>query len=144
VDFTARAKTLQSAETLRAALQHWRDGDVKQAVIAKLLAQRAETPDLFARGSYEPLRTRGPRAKNVLAFARRHAGKVLLVAVPRLCAAPCMETAMPLPPAAFWHGTGIEMRGVGTWHDVLTDAEHDTLDCEALFAAFPAAVLHVG
>jgi (1->4)-alpha-D-glucan 1-alpha-D-glucosylmutase len=144
VDFAARAEALQSAETLSACLRHWHDGHVKQAAIATLLMLRDETPDLFAHGSYEPLRTRGPRAKHVLAFVRRHAGKALLVAIPRLCAAPCMEAGTPMPPAAFWHGTGIDMRGAETWHDVLTDAERGTLDCEALFAAFPAAVLRAG
>ncbi len=62
----------------------WRDGRVKQAVIAAALAIRAADPALFARGEYVPVEAEGIAARHVIAFARRFEGRAAIVAVPRL------------------------------------------------------------
>ncbi len=82
VDFAARSAALRGAElpTLAAA---WRDGHIKQALIAHLLALRRRMPGLFAQGSYEPVVVEGPAASSLIAFVRRHGDQSLLVALPR-------------------------------------------------------------
>jgi len=64
----------------------WRDGRVKQALIARLLRFRQQHARLFAEGSYEPLATSGAKADHLIAFSRRLEGEALIVAVPRLTA----------------------------------------------------------
>jgi (1->4)-alpha-D-glucan 1-alpha-D-glucosylmutase len=76
VDFALREKLLGTAT--------WRNGAIKQALILQALSLRKAMPDLFAKGSYEPLTAKGPLADHVVAFVRRHEGNAFLVAVPRL------------------------------------------------------------
>jgi (1->4)-alpha-D-glucan 1-alpha-D-glucosylmutase len=64
-------------------IQDWRDGRVKLAVIATLLAHRRDRPELFAQGGYEPLIATGPRADQICAFARCHKEDALVVAAAR-------------------------------------------------------------
>jgi (1->4)-alpha-D-glucan 1-alpha-D-glucosylmutase len=65
----------------------WRDGALKQALIVRALGLRAALPQLFARGSYEPVSVEGRLADHVVAFLRRHDSDAMLVVVPRLTAA---------------------------------------------------------
>lgn len=68
VDFAARQQSLASPEA--GAAENWRDGRLKQHVIARALAVRKVTPELFDQGEYVPLRAEGPLAPYVIAFAR--------------------------------------------------------------------------
>ncbi len=68
-------------------LDHWQDGTVKLALMWQVLRLREAQPELFARGSYEPLEISGERADCVCAFARNHADNQIIAAVPRLVAA---------------------------------------------------------
>ncbi|SDD68254.1 (1-_4)-alpha-D-glucan 1-alpha-D-glucosylmutase [Rhodospira trueperi] len=114
VDFEARAQALADARSALDLLPHWRDGRVKQALIAALLDLRSHAPRLFAHGSYEPLEVTGPHANRVLAFARtapaiegQEAGapRLLVVVVPRLVW-PLMDGAfLPLPMG--WDDTAV-------------------------------------
>ncbi|MFD1702266.1 malto-oligosyltrehalose synthase [Methylopila henanensis] len=79
VDYAARADALAREETAGAAAAHWRDGAVKQALIAAVLGERARRPSLFARGAYEPLTVDGPVADDVIAFARSLEGETAVV-----------------------------------------------------------------
>jgi len=83
VDFSARAATL-AGNDLQALASHWRDGRIKQALIAELLALRRRVPELFAEGSYEPVAVEGAAAESMIAFVRHHREHWLLVAAPRL------------------------------------------------------------
>jgi malto-oligosyltrehalose synthase len=83
VDFSVRAATLADND-LQALASHWRDGCIKQALIAELLALRRHVPRLFAEGSYEPVAVEGAAAESMIAFVRRHGEHWLLVAAPRL------------------------------------------------------------
>jgi malto-oligosyltrehalose synthase len=76
VDFALREKLLGTAT--------WQDGAAKQALIVQALGLRKAMPDLFAKGSYEPIGAQGPLANHVVAFLRRHESDALLVVVPRL------------------------------------------------------------
>lgn len=64
-------------------VRDWRSGAVKQHVIARALAVRKASPDLFACGDYVPLEAEGPAAAHCLAYLRRTADRCLLVVVPR-------------------------------------------------------------
>jgi len=83
VDFSARAAALGDAD-LPALAGAWRNGRIKQALIAELLALRRRAPALFAEGSYEPVSVEGRAAEVMIAFVRRHGDHRLLVAAPRL------------------------------------------------------------
>lgn len=62
----------------------WRDGRVKQALIARGLALRQRLSPLFEDGDYQPLRLKGPRADAMIAFVRRRPEAWALVVAPRL------------------------------------------------------------
>jgi (1->4)-alpha-D-glucan 1-alpha-D-glucosylmutase len=74
VDFAALERGLVEAHGEQPApaelLVGWRDGRVKQAVLARALAVRNRLPALFAHGAYRPLRAMGRHADRILAFAR--------------------------------------------------------------------------
>ena len=55
VDYAARAAALEDGADPAALLRSWRDGRIKQQVLARLLADRAAAPRLYAEGGYEPL-----------------------------------------------------------------------------------------
>jgi (1->4)-alpha-D-glucan 1-alpha-D-glucosylmutase len=105
VDFAGRAAALD-AMPLADLAAHWRDGRIKQAVIARTLAFRQEQPALFAAGSYQPVTVRGEHADRVVAFARRLGSKIMVVAVPRI-ASPLLEVgAIRFAPGA-WTDTAL-------------------------------------
>ncbi|MDB5537437.1 MAG: maltooligosyl trehalose synthase [Devosia sp.] len=76
VDFVARWQLLDNADA-PLDIANWRDGSVKLQVIERLLRQRADDPELFAKGSYEPVAA----GDHIVAFLRRHEGRSILVAV---------------------------------------------------------------
>ena len=84
VDFAPRVAALRRGESPVALARSWRDGRLKQAVIARTLALRQAAPMLFARGDYRPVAVRGRFAEHVVAFLRTLDGAVLLTVVPRL------------------------------------------------------------
>jgi (1->4)-alpha-D-glucan 1-alpha-D-glucosylmutase len=107
-------------------LEDWRDGRIKLAVIAILLAYRRIRPELFAEGGYKPLIATGPRADQILVFARCHEEDALVVAASRFPVRSEKDrdwtgTEIPRPRAAVdktcWHdlfgGRVVERRGVG-------------------------------
>src|SRR6201987_1308620 len=92
VDYEKRVELLEEVAALlerngRTAvldmLEDWRDGRVKLAVIATLLAHRRDRPRLFAQGGYEPLIATGSGADQICAFARCRGEDALVVAAAR-------------------------------------------------------------
>jgi (1->4)-alpha-D-glucan 1-alpha-D-glucosylmutase len=82
VDF-ARRNSLLTSNLTAEPLPHpsgWDGGTGKLALTAKLLGIRAADPDLFTRGSYEPLPVDGADGQRVCSFIRRHEHRALLVA----------------------------------------------------------------
>jgi (1->4)-alpha-D-glucan 1-alpha-D-glucosylmutase len=141
-----RQEALAHSHSPAALLSSWQDGHVKQSLTKSLLALRAAEPECFADGSHEPLRAKGPRADNVIAFLRRYRERSIFVAVPRLCAAPCVEAGSPVPAPEFWKDTSIDIPGPErSWQSALSDIGHQSrasFTCRELFAHFPGAVLH--
>ncbi len=84
-DFAALERLLDAPKKADfSSLQDWLSGQVKQHTIATLLPLRQQYPELFRTGDYLPLTATGPRAKNVLAFARAQQDRLLIVVTPRL------------------------------------------------------------
>jgi (1->4)-alpha-D-glucan 1-alpha-D-glucosylmutase len=121
VDFALRQRLLAAGGAPEAAFERFRDGAVKQAIIARLLGLRAAQAALFANGSYEPLPVSGQDAARVCAFARRHGAAALLVAVRLSPWRPDGTAAITLPAdLAGWR-----------WRDGLGDA---VVEADALLA----------
>jgi (1->4)-alpha-D-glucan 1-alpha-D-glucosylmutase len=140
VDFHIRGEMLASSEPLEALVKEWRDGHVKLALLARLLALRAGEPGVFV-GEYRAIETGDER---LFAFTRSALDKTLFVAVPRLCARSAMEKGQPLPDDGLGEGFYLpEDLRAKNWHDGLgperkgVPAPHQ----RALFKDFPAAVL---
>lgn len=95
VDFAARAAALAQGDSAAQLLQNWRDGRIKQRLIACLLNHRQAAPDLFIHGEYQPLTTSGEYARHCLAYMRVWQNERLLVIVPRLIADLLDSDAIP-------------------------------------------------
>lgn len=107
VDFPARQAALHAEVTAEARLESWQDGRIKQWLIRQALALRAERPQLFSHGSYQPLGVTGEHAAQVLAFLRSHGDDHLLVIVPRLAAGLLDEHPVPHVPPQRWGNTTV-------------------------------------
>ena len=132
VDFDARVQALGPEASFGELVTHWRDGRLKQRVIAELLACRADNPELFAQGTYEPVVAPNDA---VCAFVRRSKSATLLVAVQLY-----PWRSRPRSDAAFQLPTGSpETR----WYSVLGDDRGAVSDFTAngLLRSLPAAVL---
>jgi (1->4)-alpha-D-glucan 1-alpha-D-glucosylmutase len=105
VDFAARAASLEADASPASLLPHWRDGRVKQAVIARALRLRAASPGLFTQGAYTPLKIEGPRAEHFLGFVRVHEGRAAITLVTRFAARMEGVGETPLPTPSFCRGT---------------------------------------
>lgn len=79
VDFDSRRRGLDREAPVDLA-PTWRDGRIKQSMIARVLAFRQQSPSLFTTGNYLPLATVGPLAENIVAFARTHESSSAIVA----------------------------------------------------------------
>ena len=109
VDFAAREASLAAGEAPPSLLADWRDGRVKQAILARALGLRAAAPSLFIEGAYTPLASDGPAADHVLAFARVHEGRAVIAVAARFAASLSGVADLPLPDAAAWEGTSLDV-----------------------------------
>lgn len=107
VDYAAREQALHAQVAVEELLANWRDGRIKQALIAQVLRLRAEHAGLFRRGSYQALEVLGSQAHNVLAFAREHEGQRAIVIVPVRCATLLENSAIPQVDALRWGDTRV-------------------------------------
>lgn len=121
VDFPARMAALAESADVGSLLPHWRDGRVKQTLIAAVLRFRATYPALFADGAYRPVRVAGTRRQHLLAFTRVTEGTTMLVVAPRLSAALMPDPANLSCPAMLWRGTTLDWDDApaGPWRSLL-------------------------
>ncbi|NKF23470.1 malto-oligosyltrehalose synthase [Solimonas marina] len=82
VDYSARQRALDDPRSDDDLLDDWRDGHIKQRLIARLLGARQQYADCFATGRYRPLMLRGRHAGQLLAFSREWQDTAVLVVVP--------------------------------------------------------------
>ncbi|MGE0040004.1 MAG: malto-oligosyltrehalose synthase [Vicinamibacterales bacterium] len=98
----------------------WVDGRVKAWVLAAALRHRRAVPDVFLQGAYVPLAVDPPDTPAV-AFARVHAGGIVVVAAPRLAGRLSRDGEWPVGDA--WGQAGIVLPSslpTGPWRDHLT------------------------
>ncbi len=153
VDFERRRMLLDelgavAPDAIAAHLDAWwaaHDFDrLKLWCLHRLLVARRDEPALFARADYLPVVVRGPRARHLVAFARRLADssgeRVLLVLALRLPLALALEPGRRLDEAKLWEGTAIDIAGAalppGRYRDLL-----DGRDCRVDEGIVPVASL---
>jgi (1->4)-alpha-D-glucan 1-alpha-D-glucosylmutase len=148
VDYPARIAALGEGAAPPALMPTWRDGRVKQAVIARALAFRARATALFASGTYAPLPIEGRLSEQVFAFARIHEGRAAIVVASRLSGRLCRADEMPIVPTEAWQGTALNIpRNLQgrNWTDVLggpgATAVAERLPVAACLAQLPVALL---
>lgn len=107
VDYDARIAALAAAADPAALAASWRDGCVKQAMLARLLQFRQVHPALFDQGDYRVLEASGARRDHVLAFGRSVDGQSLVVVAGRHLAALLRGGDALAPPAGWWEDTGV-------------------------------------
>ncbi|PLC54536.1 malto-oligosyltrehalose synthase [Pollutimonas nitritireducens] len=111
VDYAARRHALGmlGADTgIAALIKDWKNGWVKQAVVAALLRLRRERADQFSKGDYFGLPVLGSQSNRVLAFLRAAPEKDMFVVVPRLSSAWVglgANEGLPLIDTASWEDT---------------------------------------
>jgi (1->4)-alpha-D-glucan 1-alpha-D-glucosylmutase len=122
VDHAARDRALAGDESIVDAMPHWRDGIVKQRLIACLLRHRREHAALYAHGDHRPLRTSGAHDANVIAFERHHGTARLLAVASRWSLSMSSGTLdEPRVAAATWGDTRIPITQPGEYRDVVRD-----------------------
>jgi (1->4)-alpha-D-glucan 1-alpha-D-glucosylmutase len=134
VDYAARRALLSFVASAGPAevMARMDEGAPKAWLFHRVLAFRNERPELFGPGSeYRPLEAQGPRATNVIAFAR--GGRAVAVA-------PRLTLSLGDPPD--WRGTRLALPA-GRWRDVLSggSASSGVVDVAALLREFPVALL---
>jgi (1->4)-alpha-D-glucan 1-alpha-D-glucosylmutase len=147
VDYAARGVAL---DDLRDFERVFEDGSpldlgdprLKLFVTSRLLLARRSHPELFTRGSYTPLKIRGPKAQHIFAHAREFGGKAVVVAVPRLScelvegSESCwLDTAVELPNSL----RGRPLRPVIAGKPVVADS--DSIPIQRLLDPLPIGVL---
>ena len=145
VDYPALARSLEEGGAVADLLAQWSDGRVKQATLARLLADRTERPAFYAEADYQAVLPTGEKADHVIAFTRSDATSGagdLLVAVPRLVSGLVGDAVWS---GAAFAGTHLPVAGEGAWTDLVTGdtvaATDGRIELDRLFARLPYAVL---
>ena len=149
VDFAKRESLLVQTPPSE-FLPSWHDGQVKLAVVQRVLALREHLPELLSQSTYLPLTVRGPHASSVIAFARRHGNAWAVVVASRLAAGLLGDDGdLPLVDVAKWADTAVEMpsdlssRALFDWLSPAAPKvdENGLLYLRDALAAMPIAVL---
>jgi (1->4)-alpha-D-glucan 1-alpha-D-glucosylmutase len=123
-------------------VETWKGGAIKLALLHRLLEIRQKLPHLFETGDYQPVPVRGASAEHVIAFARRHDGDAIIIAIGRLFAS-LTDGGRRWPRAVDWQGE-IVVEGfedVERLGPASLPATADGLSLSALFSTVPIAVL---
>jgi (1->4)-alpha-D-glucan 1-alpha-D-glucosylmutase len=140
------------AQLCRELMEEWQDGRIKLYVTHRALDYRRRFPELFGSGAYLPLRTEGPAAEHLVAFARRHGPEVVVAVAPRLLADLTDSGLRPPLGDLVWRDTTVLLPAefaAGPYRDLLT-GHHVTprptpdscaLPIAELLAVFPVALL---
>ena len=117
--------------------------NAKPWLTKRLLKVRGNAPELFANGGYRAVVATGEHRANLFCFLREHAGRRVLVVVPRVVAG-FLDAGGNLQPGTFGN-TSLPLPGRSAgWTNCLTGQEHlecDVLNAAELLARFPVAVL---
>jgi (1->4)-alpha-D-glucan 1-alpha-D-glucosylmutase len=162
VDYDRRSALLQalrargpSRELAEHLLATKADGRIKLWLTHRALACRQSWPEVFADGEYLPLEATGSEADRVVAFARRHGEREVVVIVPRLVVGLMRGKTVEPVGAEVWETTrlpipgtsqGVRYRDVFTGEEIEAEAEpgtegQATLALAEAFAVLPFALL---
>jgi (1->4)-alpha-D-glucan 1-alpha-D-glucosylmutase len=148
VDYALRRDMLGTRKAPVQLVRDWQSGQIKQAVIGRVLALRRRLPGLFGGGSYQPLTVEGPGAENVIAFAREGGGATVVTVATLRSAGLLQARDVPVVPAAAWGDTAVVLPAhlaSSSFANVLDDAQvaakDGRLDVGTLLGALPVAVL---
>ena len=138
-DLGARVRALAAAPL---------DGRAKLWIAWRALALRRRDPELFECGGYTPLAVAGAKAEHVVAFARQHEGRSVIVVAGRLFLHLVGEHGrLPIGPEV-WQDTAIELPATdsaSSFVNVLTGetvaAPGGRLSVGRAFGDFPGALL---
>jgi malto-oligosyltrehalose synthase len=141
VDFAVRNEGLD-AGAIDALVDRWPAGFVKQMLIARTLAVRRASPDLFSNGSYELLNTSGPFADHIVAFARRNDAKAVVTVVPRVASALLRDRAITFEPSA-WKDTALTLPNGPPLRNIFDEEVFNggRAEISLLFKRLPVALL---
>jgi (1->4)-alpha-D-glucan 1-alpha-D-glucosylmutase len=145
VEFGTRASLLPSLDAAadwRALAASWSDGRIKFAVTRRHLALRAHLQDVFAHGSYRPLKVTGPHANEVIAFARISGRNAVIVACGRLFGR-ATDGGRRWPSGTDWNAS-LALEEFADITDVLAAGEKiagPRVSVSQLFDALPLALL---
>jgi len=119
-------------------LHAWRDGRVKQAVIAAGLRLRRDEPAVFATGDYRAVAAEGSRAENIVGIERRLGDTSVVCVVPRLSRT--LAGPGQFPVGDCWEETAVELPG--RYVNVLTgQAASGVRPMSELLSTLPVALL---
>jgi (1->4)-alpha-D-glucan 1-alpha-D-glucosylmutase len=160
VDVPARATFLDrlsdpeahGPEFVDSLCRTWRNGEIKQYIVAKTLRYRQAHPDLFAVGAYEPLEVVGEQADRVVAFRRIFGREQVIVAVPRFPATTGSRSDSLTPhDSAIWGDTSLRIPAPfpvdlvhvfdGTEPEGAADGDYHTLPVKRILAHTPVALI---
>jgi maltooligosyltrehalose synthase len=147
VDFAAHAEALAAPAPIETLMNNWRDGRIKQALIARVLRFRKRREQLFATGDYAPVPVSGPLSAHLVALLRRQGDEAALVLASRHCAEFLGVGDPPLVPPDRWRDTVLHLPVDWTGasiHDVLNDrALEKTADIASFLGPLPVALCHL-
>jgi len=132
-------------ETLRSLWNSRYDGRIKLWLTHRLLHERNENPEAFARGHYVPLKVKGKYKDMVLAFARRFRHTWYITVVPLY---PKHAHDASGSPAGDWDDTHIVLpdEAPAEWEHLLTDAKGKrtaSIFLKDIFVFLPLALLRL-
>jgi (1->4)-alpha-D-glucan 1-alpha-D-glucosylmutase len=143
IDYESRMAGAKANVPLSAVLHDWLNGHLKQYCIRRLLADRSTDPELYAFGTYEPIRVLDGGAQASVAF-RRNQGRssLFVVALRKFPPEFCAQDTPALPSEAT--RTGGILIPQGSWRNLLTGSmffSDGGLPAERLFEGLSALVL---
>lgn len=152
VNYDRRVAALKEIQTRRndplkfiaELLASRKDGRIKLFLIHKILQARRQYMDLFLKGEYVPLRTRGRFYNHILAFARKNSDFWSLSIVPRFLTSVISEEELPLGDK--WDDTTLILpaQTPQQWENVITQqtvVAGQEIPLGKLLNDFPAALL---
>ena len=148
LDDLIRREAQGRTSLIRELLSSWEDGRVKLYVIYKALSARRVHQDLFFKGRYIPLQSRGQRQDHICAFARHRGKRWVLVAIPRFLTRLVEVDTLP-PGEQVWRQDALLLPkdAPGGWLQVFTgetiniSPETKEMPLSSIFSTFPVALL---
>jgi (1->4)-alpha-D-glucan 1-alpha-D-glucosylmutase len=146
VDFASLARGLDPKRSGEELLVHWRDGRIKQWLVARLLAWRRGTIDLTQKGHYLALLYADTESSRYFAYARCFEKQRVIAIMPRYVG-DAFDAATLLPSADAFKGetfTPPVEPGIAHYTDILTGSHYPAgqpIKLAELFARLPLAFL---